>query len=50
MAVTIWKEAGFFMIFFLAALQQVSPVLYERPPRWKARSAGTSSAASPGRW
>jgi sn-glycerol 3-phosphate transport system permease protein len=29
MAVTIWKEAGFFMIFYLAALQQVSPVLYE---------------------
>ncbi|WP_024510768.1 sugar ABC transporter permease [Bradyrhizobium sp. ARR65] len=29
MAVTIWKEAGFFMIFFLAALQQVPPVLYE---------------------
>jgi sn-glycerol 3-phosphate transport system permease protein len=29
MAVTIWKEAGFFMIFFLAALQQVPPVYYE---------------------
>ncbi|MGE5157037.1 MAG: carbohydrate ABC transporter permease, partial [Gemmatimonas sp.] len=29
MAVTIWKESGFFMIFFLAALQQVPPVLYE---------------------
>ena len=29
MAVTVWKEAGFFMIFFLAALQQVSPDLYE---------------------
>jgi sn-glycerol 3-phosphate transport system permease protein len=29
MAVTIWKEAGFFMIFFLAALQQVPPSLYE---------------------
>ena len=29
MAVTIWKEAGFFMIFFLAALQQVPPDLYE---------------------
>jgi sn-glycerol 3-phosphate transport system permease protein len=29
MAVTVWKEAGFFMIFFLAALQQVPPVLYE---------------------
>ena len=29
MAVTIWKEAGFFMISFLAALQQVPPDLYE---------------------
>jgi sn-glycerol 3-phosphate transport system permease protein len=29
MAVTVWKEAGFFMVFFLAALQQVPPVLYE---------------------
>jgi sn-glycerol 3-phosphate transport system permease protein len=29
MAVTVWKEAGFFMIFFLAALQQVPPDLYE---------------------
>lgn len=29
MAVTVWKEAGFFMVFYLAALQQVSPVLYE---------------------
>ena len=29
MAVTIWKESGFFMIFFLAALQQVPPDLYE---------------------
>jgi sn-glycerol 3-phosphate transport system permease protein len=28
-AVTIWKEAGFFMIFYLAALQQISPVLGE---------------------
>jgi len=25
----IWKEAGFFMIFYLAALQQVPPDLYE---------------------
>jgi sn-glycerol 3-phosphate transport system permease protein len=25
MAVTIWKEAGFFMIFYLAALQSISP-------------------------
>jgi len=29
MAVTIWKEAGFFMIFYLAALQQISPHLAE---------------------
>jgi sn-glycerol 3-phosphate transport system permease protein len=29
MAVTIWKEAGFFMIFYLAALQQQSPQLAE---------------------
>jgi sn-glycerol 3-phosphate transport system permease protein len=27
--VAIWKEAGFFMIFYLAALQQVSPSLAE---------------------
>jgi sn-glycerol 3-phosphate transport system permease protein len=27
--ITIWKEAGFFMIFYLAALQQISPVLLE---------------------
>ncbi|HVE51145.1 MAG TPA: sugar ABC transporter permease [Casimicrobiaceae bacterium] len=29
MAVTIWKEAGFFMIFYLAALQSMSPYLAE---------------------
>lgn len=39
MAVTIWKEAGFFMIFYLAALQTISPSLYEAAaiegaPRW----------------
>ena len=28
-AVAIWKEAGFFMIFYLAALQQMSPTLAE---------------------
>lgn len=27
--ITIWKEAGFFMIFYLAGLQQISPTLYE---------------------
>jgi sn-glycerol 3-phosphate transport system permease protein len=29
MLVTIWKEAGFFMIFYLAALQSMSPHLAE---------------------
>ena len=29
MLVTIWKESGFFMIFYLAALQTVSPSLRE---------------------
>jgi sn-glycerol 3-phosphate transport system permease protein len=29
MAVTVWKEAGFFMIFYLAALQTMSPSLAE---------------------
>ena len=43
--VAIWKEAGFFMIFYLAALQQISPTPRARPPRSKARRAGTSSAA-----
>jgi sn-glycerol 3-phosphate transport system permease protein len=28
-AVAVWKEAGFFMIFYLAALQQLSPSLAE---------------------
>ena len=28
-AMTVWKEAGFFMIFYLAALQQLSPDLVE---------------------
>jgi sn-glycerol 3-phosphate transport system permease protein len=27
--VTVWKEAGFFMIFYLAALQQIAPQLGE---------------------
>ena len=27
--VTVWKEAGFFMIFYLAALQAIPPNLYE---------------------
>ncbi|MEL7027393.1 MAG: sugar ABC transporter permease, partial [Pseudomonadota bacterium] len=29
MIVTIWKEAGFFMIFYLAALQTIPPALIE---------------------
>jgi sn-glycerol 3-phosphate transport system permease protein len=29
MAVTVWKEAGFFMIFYLAALQNIPPDLLE---------------------
>jgi sn-glycerol 3-phosphate transport system permease protein len=29
MVVAIWKEAGFFMIFYLAALQSMSPYLAE---------------------
>lgn len=29
MVLAIWKEAGFFMIFYLAALQQISPSLSE---------------------
>ena len=29
MAVTVWKEAGFFMIFYLAALQNIPPDLKE---------------------
>jgi sn-glycerol 3-phosphate transport system permease protein len=29
MVMTVWKEAGFFMIFYLAALQQIPPALAE---------------------
>lgn len=29
MAVAVWKEAGFFMIFYLAALQAIPPSLHE---------------------
>lgn len=29
MVLAVWKEAGFFMIFYLAALQQISPSLSE---------------------
>lgn len=39
MAMTVWKEAGFFMIFYLAALQTISPEYYkasavENARRW----------------
>ena len=42
--VAIWKEAGFFMIFYLAALQ-ASRRRLPKPPRSKAPRAGPSSAA-----
>jgi len=29
MAVSVWKQAGFFMIFYLAALQSILPSLYD---------------------
>ena len=38
MLVTVWKEAGFFMIFYLAALQTVSPArggMLEGASRWQ---------------
>jgi sn-glycerol 3-phosphate transport system permease protein len=38
-AVAVWKEAGFFMIFYLAALQMIPPSLYEA-----ARIEGASRA------
>lgn len=38
MVMTIWKEAGFFMIFYLAALQGIRPDLYQA-----ARLEGASS-------
>jgi sn-glycerol 3-phosphate transport system permease protein len=39
MVITVWKESGFFMIFYLAALQAISPELLdaarlESPSRW----------------
>lgn len=39
MAITIWKEAGFFMLFYLAALQAISPeqldaARLEAPSTW----------------
>jgi sn-glycerol 3-phosphate transport system permease protein len=49
MVVTVWKEAGFFMIFYLAALQSMSPHLAEAAADRGARRAGTSSGGSPSR-
>jgi sn-glycerol 3-phosphate transport system permease protein len=40
MAVTVWKEAGFFMIFYLAALQTIPPQLGEAA-KIEGASAGT---------
>jgi len=45
MVVTVWKEAGFFMIFYLAALQTMSPHLAEAAAI-EGRRAPTSSVAS----
>jgi sn-glycerol 3-phosphate transport system permease protein len=44
MVITVWKEAGFFMIFYLAALQSMSPHLAEAQ-RSRAHRAGISSGA-----
>ena len=45
-AVAVWKEAGFFMIFYLAALQSISnPQLARGRRRSRAPRAGPSSAA-----
>jgi sn-glycerol 3-phosphate transport system permease protein len=46
--VAVWKEAGFFMIFYLAALQTLNPSLREAAAI-EGASAGTSSAACSGR-
>jgi sn-glycerol 3-phosphate transport system permease protein len=44
MVVAVWKEAGFFMIFYLAALQQISPVLAEAAALEGPRAGNTSGA------
>jgi ABC-type Fe3+ transport system permease subunit len=44
--VAIWKEAGFFMIFYLAALQQISPTLAEAAALEGASRGSTSAACS----
>lgn len=38
---SVWKEAGFFMIFYLAALQAI-PRSSRKPLTWRARAAGAS--------
>ena len=43
--VAVWKEAGFFMIFYLAALQQISPDLREAAAHRGRLALDTSSAA-----
>ena len=43
--VTVWKEAGFFMIFYLAALQSIPPRARRGGGPRGRRRAGTSSAA-----
>jgi hypothetical protein len=45
-AVTIWKEAGFFMIFYLAALQTIPPDLREAAEIEGASAAGPTPAGS----
>jgi sn-glycerol 3-phosphate transport system permease protein len=46
--VAVWKEAGFFMIFYLAALQGINPSLREAAAI-EGAAAGSSSAACCGR-
>ena len=43
--VAVWKEAGFFMIFYLAALQQIPP-RSPRRRRSRGRRARSTSGAS----
>ena len=42
---TIWKEAGFFMIFYLAALQSLPPELEEAAAHRGRLALATSSGA-----
>jgi sn-glycerol 3-phosphate transport system permease protein len=45
--VAVWKEAGFFMIFYLAALQGISPSLAEAAALEGASRGSTSGASLP---